>query len=660
MFKGNKATKSFLALALSLVMVAGLTACGNSGEAEAEPSTDAAATTTEAAAESTGNEGPCGIKYAEDQSLRLVYSSEAGSLKTYGGEGTAGSWQALSNCVAGLCYKDCYGNIQGDMAESWDVSDDGMVYTFHLRQNMVWSDVEGNDMGPITSQDFLTAMQYCADPENAVSGAYVYNTIAGFAELNDPENPENDMNTLGVKCPDDYTLEITLAEPIPYFLDYCGGSIMPVPTDYFLEMGEDYGMDNESIYYCGPYIMTTFDPQSERVYEINPNYWDLDNVHIQKITMIYNAEAGTLAPEMFKRGEIDYADIGTDILDEWMAADDTKDIVIPGLPDTTYMYYYSFCYNPKFDEEYEPENYIKAINNENFRQSLFWGIDRQKAYLCLDPYNPDQFLTNSITPRTWCSINGTDFVDLDAMKDITARPNFSFDSAKALDYKEKAVEELTAAGVTFPVTLYMPYNPNTLGWDKEVQVVKQQLEELLGTDYINCVVEAGPSEGFLTAVRRSGQYGFMKLNNGGNEYDPCSWVKAFAEGANWNFLGDVLVEDDPANEVSGSKCDDNKDLQELVTEYYELIATAKSYPTKCQERYDAFAEAEAFLINHAIVIPYAKDTLGYHVTKTNPFEANWGQDGRYKYMHVLEEPLTAEQYQALYAEWQEAQIASLK
>ena len=153
----------------------------------------------------------------------------------------------------------------------------------------------------------------------------------------------------------------------------------------------------------------------------------------------------------------------------------------------------------------------------------------------------------------------------------------------------------------------------------------------------------------------------MKLNNGSNEGDPCSWIKAFVDGANWNFMGDVLYEGQlPTVERDGSKSDDNKDLQDLVTEYYGLLDKAKAITVKSQERYDAFAEAEQFLIDHAFVIPYAKDTYGYHVTRTNPFEQITGQDGRYKYMHVLEEPLTNEQYQALYADWQEKQAASLK
>ena len=662
MLKGNKATKSLLALALSVAMVLGLTACGDkaadtkpadTSDAQTEATTDA----TETPAEDS-NEGPFGIKYAEDQTLRLVYGAEMSTLRTYGGEGTAVSWQGISNCISAFVCRDCYGNIQPDMAESWDISDDGMEYTFHLRKDMVWSDVEGNDMGPITAKDFQTAVEYCCDPENGVTDSSLL-LLKNYKALIDPEDPNKDISTLGFEVIDDYTIKVTLEEPVPYFINTF--NIFPVPTDYFLEMGEDYGMDNESIYYCGPYIMTTFEPQEQRIYEINPNYWDLENVHIEKIIMKYNAEAATLAPEMFKRGEIDYADIGTEILDEWMSADDTKDIVIPGLPDTTYMYYYSFCYNPQFDEEYEPENYMKAINNENFRQSIFWGLDRRKAYLCLDPYNPDQFLTNSVTPRTWCSINGTDYVDLADMKEITNRPNNSFDPDKAKEYKEKAVEELTAAGVTFPVKLYMPYNPNTTGWDKEVQVVKQQLEELLGSDYIECIIEAGPATGFLTEVRRSGKYGFMKLNNGANEGDPCSWVKAFVDGANWNFMGDVLYDDIvPTTERTGSKSADNADLQDLVSQYYELLDAAKAITVKSQERYDAFAKAENFLINHAFVIPYAKDTYGYHVTRTNPFEQITGQDGRYKYMHVLEEPLTQEQYVALYADWQEKQAESLK
>lgn len=641
MSKGKKWKRGALALALCVVMAMGMTACGSK----------------EAGSKSiAGGEGPHGIKYAKEQVLHLLYGTEATSFHPFNGQG-AGDWAALSNCVSGLLVKDPYGNIGPDMAESYDISDDGLVYTFHLRKDMRWTDYKGEDKGAITAHDFVTSAQWICNPDNASGSAYYYEEfIKGAKELLTGEI--TDMAALGFKAVDDYTLEITLNAPLPYFTAYCG-SYIPLPTEYFNQMGDQYGLDNESIYYCGPYLLTTFEPQTQRVYEKNQNYWDKDNVFIEKIVMTYNSEASTIAPEMFKRGEIDYADISTDILDEWMTAEDTKDIVVPGLPDTTYMYYYGFNYNASTSEldsdnnkqgmadEYEPDNWDIAINNENFRQSLYWGIDRYKAKLTDDPYNTEMFLTNSITPRTWCSVDGKDFVDIGDMAAITARANWSFDEAKALEYRDKAIEELTQAGAKFPVILYMPYNPNLASWEKEVQVVKQQLEGLLNTDdfkYIECKIEAGPSTGFLASVRRGARYGFMKLNNGNTIDDPSAWIIAFARDNNWTFMDKVKGEETKA----------------LVEQYYAIVDEAKAISSKSMERYEKFAEAEAFLLEHALVIPFSTDTTGYHVTRTNPFEAIYGADQRYKYVKVLAEPLTTEQYDLLYADWKKEQAESLK
>ena len=643
MFKGKKWKRGAVALVLSAAMTMGLAACG----------------TKEAGSSSiAGGEGPHGIKYAEDQTLRLLYGTEATTLHPFNGQG-AGDWSALSNCVSGLLVKDPYGNIGPDMAESYEVSDDGLVYTFHLRQDMRWTDVNGEDKGPIVAQDFVTSAQWICDPANA-SGSTLYydNIIKGATELIADENHTLDPDeTLCFRALDDYTLEITLARALPYFTGYCG-SYIPLPTEYFNEMGDSYGLDNDSVYYSGPYILTTWDREVQRIYEKNENYWDKDNVFIEKLVMTYNAEASTLAPEMFKRGEIDYADISTAILDEWMNDEATKDIVVPGLPDTTYMYYYSFNWNAVTSEEddegakglsdeYDPENYDLAINNENFRQSLYWGLDRYKAKLTTDPYNPEMFLTNSVTPRTWCNVDGQDFVDIGDMAAITARENWSFNEEKALEYRDKAIEELTQAGATFPIILYMPYNPVSAGWDLEVQVVKQQLEDLLNTDdfkYIECKLEAGPSTGFLASVRRGARYGFMKLNNGATIDDPEAWLPAFAKDNTWTFLDKATGEETKA----------------LMDEYYSIVDEAKAIPLKSIERYEKFAEAEAFLLEHALVIPFSTDTTGYHVTRTNPFDAIYGTDGRYKYMKVLAEPLTSEQYDLLYEDWKKEQAESLK
>lgn len=593
-------------------------------------------------------EGPYGIRYAEDQTLRQLYNREATTLCSFAASGSADSWKAVSNCVEGLVTVDKYGNKIPGLAESWEISDDGTVYTFHLRQGLSWVDVNGNVVGELTSADFVAVAKAVCDPENASSNSYYYeDIILGATAYIAGET--DDFETVGFKALDDYTIEIALEGPLPYFISY-GGSYFPAYAPLLEELGDQYGMDNEKMYYIGPYIMTTFEPEYRRVYEKNPYYYDADKVYIEKVIMTYNAEATTLAPEMFLRGEIDYAEIPTAILDEWKTNSATADIVIPSLPDTTYMYYYGFNYDPQFDEAYEPDNWRLAVNNENFRQSLYWAIDRLKAIYVRDPYNPELLTTNSITPVGWCNVDGVDYTQIGPMKEITERANYQYNAELALEYKEKAVEELTAAGATFPIKLLMPYNPSVTSWEYEVQVVKQQLTELLGADYIECVLEAGPSTGFLAEVRRTGKYAFMKLNNGATIDDPNAWTPAFARGNSWTFMDKALGYDD---------VEPLSDVAPLVEEYYALVDEAKSIMEKSTDRYEKFAEAEAFLLNHALVIPFSTDSYDYYVGKINKFERPYNSDESWKGMHVLAEPLTEEQFTKLYADWLEEKEASL-
>lgn len=586
-----------------------------------------------------------GLKYAEDQTLRLLYSTEATSLCSFAASGSANDWQAVANCVEGLVTVDKYGNKIPGLAESWTVSEDQTVYTFKLREGLKWVNAKGEPIADLTAADFVAVARFTCDPENASGNATYYdNIIKGAHALIAGE--ETDPETLAFKAIDDYTIEITLEGPLPYFISY-GGSFLPAPADMLAELGANYGLDNESMAFIGAYVMEEFSPEYRRVYVKNPYYYDADNVYIEKIVMTYNAEASTLAPEMFVRGDVDYASISTSILTEWKNADDKKDIVIPGIPDSTYMYYYSFCYLPLFGEEYEVDNYMKAIDNENFRQSIFWGINRYKALLAQDPYNPQLQQTNTITPEGWCSIDGTDFTQVGDMKEIADRANNNFDEAKALEYKAKAVEELTAAGVKLPVKLLMPYNPNLSSWELEVQVVKQQLTDLLGADYIECVIEAGPSTGFLAAVRRSGLYGLMKLNNGASADDPDNWTLAFRPGNTWTFIDQASAETLPT-------------VNALYAEYLALLQDAQSVMLKSEERYEKFAKAEAFLLNHALIIPFCSDSMGYFVAKYNPFEGPHNTDGLWKGIRVLAEPLTEAQFLAIYEDWVVEREASLK
>ena len=588
--------------------------------------------------EESGLEGPHGLKYAKDQTLRVVYSTELTQLNPFGSSGSASDWNGVRHCTEGLLSTDQYDLITPGLAESWTVSDDGTVYTFKLREGLQYVDYQMNPVAEMTAQDFVDVAEYVCDPTSGNTSSTVYEDyILNAKEYLSGEI--TDFSQVGIKALDKYTLEMTLIGPVPYFTEQCG-SYMPTYGPYLQELYDDYGTSNDKVLYIGPYVMTIYEPQYRRVYEKNPYYYDSEQVYIEKVIATFNQEANTIAPEMFMRGETDSANITASLLDQWMENSNTKNIVIPGLPDTVYMYYYGFNFWPQFDEKYEPENWDLAVNNENFRQSLYWALNRQKLVLTVDPYFGENLISNTITAKTWADVDGIDFTQIGDLKAIADRPNHQFEPDKALEYKEKAMQELKAQGVTFPIKVLMPYNPGAAYWELEVQVVSQQLVDVLGEDYVKFYLEAGPTTGFLAAVRRTGDWAFMELNNGGAYHDPQVWTIAFVEGGSWNFP-DLAT---------------GLETQAIVREYYKLVDEAKGIFTKSMARYEAFAKAEAYWLNHAMVIPVRSDTNGYYVTRLNEFE-NLG--GTYKGQRVLAYPLTSDQFRALYADWQTEREAAL-
>jgi oligopeptide transport system substrate-binding protein len=525
--------KKALSLLLCLALLASTAACGGSKEPVATNAPITQSGTNTAAPETRTDTTP--EQPASDEpptEYRFLYGSEYTTLN-YLVVGNTYELKAAANSVDGLTEYSTLGVPEPALAESWSSNEDNTVWTFKIRQGVKWVDRSGNEVAEVTAQDWVDAAKYVNDAHNDSSLQYMYNGIVKNAEqfydqtasILEAENAVTDgtidtveayysanginpssfidFSEVGVKALDNYTLEYTMAMPIPFFVSVLSyASYLPVYGPFLEEMGDSFGIDNESILYNGAYILTEFEPNVKHVFEANPLYWDPNEVYIKKVTQTFNADSGTLSPSMLQRGEIDEASIGADILDDWLANDATKNLVRPSMPIISYSYFYAFNFEPRLDAQYEPENWIKAVNNENFRQALFHSLDRIKGLTVQDPYNPSSLLNNTVTPETFTVAAGLDYTQYAPLKPLS--DGDSFNEALALQYRDKAKEELAAAGATFPVKALMPYNPNTTNWDKECQVVEQQIEALLGSDFIDIIVEAGPSTGFLGAVRRTG------------------------------------------------------------------------------------------------------------------------------------------------------------
>ena len=584
---------------------------------------------------------------AEGSVYTALYSGEVTTLN-YLITTTTNDFALSANLIDTLVEYDRYGQVKPSLAESWTTSEDGLTWSFTLRKDATWVDAAQNVVANVTANDFISAAQYILNANNASSSANIlYDNIVGAKAYYDGET--DDFATVGIKAVDDYTIEYTLLKPTPYFLsmvDYV--CFMPVYGPFLAEQGENFGLatGNDTILYCGAYVLGEFAPQERRVLVKNEKNWDAANVTIDKLSFTYNKEAATISPELYLRGEIDSASIDQAIATEWLADPEKADFIRPSRPSSFYSYFYAFNFDPQFDAAYEPENWGKAVINENFRKSIYYGLDRLKAKMVVDAENAEALLFNSITPTNFVYYNGTDFVNMGALADITALGVDTFQADKAIEYRDLAIAELTEAGVTFPIKVLLPYNPSSSGWDEECQVVEQQLEELFGADYIDVIVEAGPSSGFLAAVRRSGNYALIKANWGPDYSDPQTFTDPFVEGNSYQFAYK------------------NANMDEVMQGYYDLVEKAKAITDDIEARYLAFADVEAYLIDHAIVVPFGFSSGGYTASRIDPFTMPYTSAGisieRYKGAVLLDAPMNTDQYYDALDQWTEEREALSK
>lgn len=571
----------------------------------------------------------------ETSEYRTVYSGEIKTLN-YLKTAETNEFALSANLVEGLIEYDQYGVVKPGLAESWESNEDATVWTFKLREDVKWVDHEGKDVENVVAQDFVDGLNYVLDAKNESSTAWIATVVKNGDAFYNGE--VTDFSQVGIKAIDETTLEYTLEAPTPYFLSMLNYvCFFPVNGEFLAEKGDAFGTTRENILYNGAYILDKFEPQNERVLVKNDAYWDKETVKIDRIRYKYNKEAATVAPELFLRDEIDGALIPTSILDEWLNSDDKKDLVRQNT-NNFYTYFYALNFDPQYDAEYEPENWKVAVNNKDFRKSLYHALDRVSAMLTIEPYNPQDLLSNTITPKNFVDVEGVDYTMLEPLKAITETDSFNKDLA--LEHKEAALAAL-AGKATFPVKVLLPYNSGSPEWANRSQVVEQQLENLLGADYIDVELFAGPSTGFLGEVRRPGKFSMIEANWGPDFADPSTYTDPFTEGGTYN----------------------KPEMAEgYNSEYNKLVEAAKAEVDPAV-RYELFAKAEAFLIEEAFVIPYAVGGGGYTASKLNPFESQYSPFGvtseKFKGQSILEKPMSNEEFKSAKEAWEKERAEAL-
>ena len=503
--------------------------------------------------------------------------------------------EILVNTYDGLVEYDMENEIQPALAESWTVSEDGLKYTFKIRQGLNWVDNQNRVVAPLVADDFVAGMQHMMD----TMGGLEYLVCAGCANIVGADEYVNgdttDFADVGVKAIDEYTVEYTLTTPTSYFMTMLGyGVFAPMSREYYESMGGAFGVDfdataetykygqgPDSIAYCGPFVITNFTSNNTIKFEANNSYWNKDGNNLKAMTFLYTDGSDPLKPYEDFFGNIVDAQGMTAERIEIAKSEGTYDkyAYVADTDATSYCGFFN-VYRSAFanfnDEtvgktaksDAEIERTQAAMLNQHFRLALAMSIDRAtynaqsvgedlKLNSLINSYTPGTFVT--LKEETTVAINGTDKtyaagtcygqiiqdqLDADgvALTVWNGQSSSGFDGwynpdAAAAELA-KAVEELKALGIEVsaenPIHLDMPVRTDSQVTMNQKQAVKQSVEKVTGGAIVIDLVEYTTRDTYLDATYwyGSGEEANFDLNDG------SGWGPDFGDPS--TYLGTML------------------------------------------------------------------------------------------------------------------------
>ena len=617
-----------------------------------------------------------------EKTFSYTYETDPDNLN-YLTTGKAATANITSNVIDGLMENDRYGNFVPSMAEDWSVSQDGLTYTYTIRKDAKWYTSEGEEYAAVKAQDFVTGLKYAAD--NKSEALYlVQDSIKGLDAY--VKGEVKDFSEVGIKAIDDQTVQYTLNKPESFWNSKTTmGVLAPVNEEFLTSQGSNFAKatDPSSILYNGPYLLKSLVAKSSVEFEKNPNYWDKDNVHIDKVKLSFWDGQDTNKPaETFKAGGFSTARLFPTSASYPETEKEFKDnIVYTPQDSSTYLIgtnidRQSYKYTSKTTDEQKTST-KKALLNKDFRQSIAFGIDRTAYTSQINGESgATKLLRNLFVPPTFVQADGKNFGELvkeklvtygDEWKDVNLDDAqdglYSPEKAKAEFAKAKTT--LQAEGVQFPIHLDMPVDQTSTTKVQRVQSLKQSLEATLGTDNVVVDIQQLPKDEVLNVT-------YFAESAAGEDWDlsdNVGWTPDFADPSTYLDIIKPSVGENTKTYLGFDAGTNNAAAKQVGLEDYEkMVVEAGNENTDVSKRYDKYAAAQAWLTDSALIIPTSSQTGRPMLSKMVPFTLPFAYSGNkgttepllYKYLELQDKPVTADEYQKAQDKWKKEKEESNK